>query len=158
MMGLRFDAGAAGPASCVQLKIRNWRDPRRKQSEFKGRLQAPRRSPPAAGWRTPTIPSSPINWTSWTDGTPRGARASAPKMPPTSSASRGRPCSEGIGADNGECGKRGQSKPRTPNRKTAHKEIIHRLSMLAALPRTPNSRTPRRTKKTDAGSQPGQIL
>ena len=64
MMGLRFDAGAAGSSSCVQLKIHNWKDPRCKQSEFKGRLQAPRRSPPASGWRTPATPSSPISWAS----------------------------------------------------------------------------------------------
>ncbi len=32
------------------------------------------------------------------------------------------------------------------------------LSLLSAPPRTPNSRTPRMTKKPDAGNQPGQIL
>ena len=58
-MRLRLDAAAGGP-SCVQFKIRNWRDPGCKYSEFTGRLQAPRRSPPAAGWRTPATPSSPI--------------------------------------------------------------------------------------------------
>ena len=74
LMRLRLDAGAAGPPSCVQLRIRNWRDPGRKQSEFTGRLQAPIRSPSDAGLRTP---SSPIGQTSWTDGTPRGAEYKA---------------------------------------------------------------------------------
>ena len=59
-MRLRLDAGASGPPSCVQLKIRDWRGPGCKQSGFTGRLQAPRRPPPAAERGQPLRPPEPV--------------------------------------------------------------------------------------------------
>ena len=53
----------------------------------------------------------------------------------------------GPAADSGECGKRGQSGPRTRNPNAARIRIVHRLSTLSAPPRTKNSRTLRETEK-----------
>ena len=57
-----------------------------------------------------------------------------------------------TGAHSGERGKRGQSMPRTPNQKTAHKGIVHRLSTLPTNATQTNA--PKRPKPRPLENKP----
>ena len=61
-----------------------------------------------------------------------------------------------TGADSGECGKRGQSMPRSRNHKTTPIRIVQRLSALPPNDRRTNA--PKIPKIRTAGKQTGQIL
>ena len=74
---LCLDAGAAGSPKLRPVEHPQPVGSRIQAIGFPERLQAPRRLPPAAGSRTPTIPCSPVGRTSWTGAGGRDATTSS---------------------------------------------------------------------------------